>query len=58
MGQAYDYLTVADGLPLGVHELTLVPIPDANPNNAFLFLGVDIHRPPLARDAEELTQKP
>lgn len=58
MGQAYEYLTVADGLPLGVHELTLVPIPDANPNNAFLFLGVDIHRPPLAREENEFTTKP
>ena len=34
MGQPYEYVTVADGLPCGVHELTLIPIPDPNPTRA------------------------
>jgi hypothetical protein len=54
-GQPYDYVTVADGLPCGVHELTLIPIPDPNPNCAFTIVGVDAHRPPLARDVSEWT---
>jgi len=54
-GIQYDYVTVADGLPCGIHTLTLVPVPDPNPNNAFLITGVDVHLPPLARDAVERT---
>ncbi len=55
VGQPYEYVTVADGLPCGVHELTLIPIPDPNPTRAFTLVGVDVHRPPLARDAPERT---
>ena len=55
VGQPYEYVTVADGLPCGVHELTLIPIPDPNPTRAFTIVGVDVHRPPLARDAPERT---
>jgi hypothetical protein len=56
-GQPYDYLTVADGLPCGVHELTLIPIPDPNANRAFTIVGVDAHCPPLARDVAQRTVK-
>jgi len=55
-GQPYHYVTVADGLPYGVHELTLIPIPDSNPHQAFTIVGVDVHLPPLARDISEWTE--
>ena len=55
-GQPYDYVTVADGLPCGIHELTVIPVPDPNVQRAFSVVGVDIHLPPLARDAAESTQ--
>lgn len=56
-GQPYDYVTVADGLPCGIHELTVTPIADPNMQRAFSVVGVDVHLPPLARDAAEWTQK-
>ena len=54
-GQPYRYVTVAHGLPCGVHELTLIPIPDPNPTRGFTIVGVDVPRPPLARDAPPRT---
>ena len=33
-GWPYDYVTVADGLPGGIHELTVTPVPDPNPHRA------------------------
>ena len=54
-GWPYDYVTVADGLPCGIHELTVTPVPDPNPHRAFIISGVDVHRPPLARDVSEHT---
>ena len=57
-GIPYDYVTVADGLPCGDHELTLIPVPDTNPNKVFRISGVDVHRPPLARDASKWTTAP
>jgi hypothetical protein len=56
-GQQYDYVTVADGLPCGVHELTITPVTDPNPNSAFRIVGIDVHRPPLAIDASEYTNE-
>jgi hypothetical protein len=56
-GMPYDYITVADGLPCGVHELTLSPLPDAKkPGMPFVISGVEVHRPPLARDVSECTR--
>jgi hypothetical protein len=55
-GQPYHYVTVADGLPCGIHELTLIPVPDPNPNKRFEISGVEVHRPPLARDASGQTR--
>jgi hypothetical protein len=53
----YRYVTIADGLPCGVHELTLIPMDKPNPPwNAFVLSGIEIHRPPLARDAADCTQ--
>jgi hypothetical protein len=54
-GQPYDYVTVADGLPCGVHELTLSPLPNEM-NHPFTISGIEIHRPPLARDVSERTR--
>lgn len=55
-GMPYEYVTVADGLPCGVHELTLSPLPDEKiPNLPFVISGVEAHRPPLARDVSERT---
>ena len=54
-GQPYDYVTVADGLPCGVHELTLSPLPNER-NHPFTIAGVEVHRPPLARDVSEQTR--
>jgi hypothetical protein len=39
-----QYVTVADGLPPGEHELTVVPDPKAS----FSIQGVDAYNPPLA----------
>ena len=55
-GPPYHYATVADGLPCGIHERTVIPVPDPNVQRAFSVVGVDIHLPPLARDAVESTQ--
>ena len=33
------------------------PIPDPNVQRAFTVVGVEVHLPPLARDAAEWTQK-
>ncbi len=56
-GMPYDYVTVADGLPCGVHELTLLPLSDEkNTNLPFVISGVEAHRPPLARDTSETTK--
>jgi hypothetical protein len=56
-GMPYRYVTIADGLPCGVHELTLIPMDKPNPPwNAFVLSGIEIHRPPLARDAADCTQ--
>ena len=52
-GMPYSYVTIADGLPCGTHELTLTPLGDIGPHNSFLISGVEVHRPPLARDASE-----
>ena len=41
----YKYVTVADGLPNGKHELTIVPVGGSR----FLISAVEIHRPPLGR---------
>lgn len=57
-GQPYDYITIVDGLPYGDHELTLIPIPGPTPSRAFGIVGIDVHRPPLARDANEWTVPP
>jgi hypothetical protein len=57
-GQQVHYVTVADGLPCGNHELTLIPIPAANPKEAFSISAIDIHRPPFARDASDWTTQP
>ena len=54
-GMPYDYVTVADGLPCGIHELTLIPMEVAAPNNKFIISGIEAHRPPLARDTAECT---
>jgi hypothetical protein len=54
-GQPYDYVTVADGLPCGVHELTLSPLPNEK-NHPFTISGIEVHRPPLARDVSERTR--
>lgn len=54
-GQPYTYVTVADGLRCGPHELTLKPMPVQDPSQPFVISGVDIHRPPLARDVSETT---
>lgn len=54
-GMPYSYVTIADGLPCGPHELTLTPLGDANPHNVFVISGVEVHRPPLGRDASENT---
>ena len=43
----YRYITIADGLPPGEHELTLLPVEPDNPNHWFAISGVDVHRPPL-----------
>jgi hypothetical protein len=43
----YRYITIADGLPPGEHELTLLPVKPENPNHWFAITGVDVHRPPL-----------
>ncbi len=53
-GQPYRYVTIADGLPCGPHELTLMPL-DGDPDKPFVIMGIDIHRSPLARDASECT---
>ncbi len=39
------YVTVADGLPFGEHELTLIPLADG----WFNIKGVEVHRPELGR---------
>jgi hypothetical protein len=57
-GWAYEYVTVADGLSYGLHELTLSPVPDPNPNQAFIISGAEVHCPPLARDVAEQTRVP
>ncbi len=41
---AYRYLTVADGLPYGEHELEIVPVGDG----PVAIKGIEVHRPPLA----------
>ena len=46
------YVTIFDGLPCGLHELTLTPRGGA----PLGVLGLDVHRPPMARDAQENTQ--
>jgi hypothetical protein len=51
----YTYVTIADGLPCGPHELTLTPL-DEKPNSPFVIMGIDVHRPPMARNASEVTQ--
>jgi len=56
-GWPYEYVTVADGLPGGIHELTVTPVPDPNPHRAFIISGVDVHHPPLARDVSEHTAR-
>ena len=50
-GQPYTYVTIADGLPCGPHELTLTPLGEPA-NAAFIIMGIDVHRPPMARSAE------
>jgi hypothetical protein len=54
-GMPYDYVTIADGLPCAVHELTLTPVEMPGPNNQFIISGIEVHRPPLARDVSEWT---
>lgn len=54
-GMPYSYVTIADGLPCGLHELTLTPLGDPSPLSSFVISGVEVHRPPLARDASECT---
>ena len=56
--QQVEYVTVADGLPCGDHELTLIPVPGANLDHAFRISGVEVYRPPLARDASKWTTAP
>ena len=41
---AFTWVTVADGLPFGEHELKLVPVGDA----PIAIRGIEVHRPPLA----------
>jgi hypothetical protein len=48
VGQPYTYVTIADGLPCGPHELTLTPLGE-KPSEPFVILGIDVHRPPMAR---------
>ena len=55
VGQPYTCVTIADGLPCGPHELTLTPLGE-KPNEPFLIMGIDVHRPPMARDVSEVTQ--
>ena len=56
-GMPYDYVTVADGLPCGVHELSLSPLLDEKrPDLPFVITGIEIHRPPMARDTSETTK--
>ncbi len=43
----YRYITIADGLPPGEHELTLEPLPQQHPFGAFAIEAVEVHRPPL-----------
>ena len=49
-------VTIADGLPCGLHELTLAPVQDRDPSRMFVISGVEVHRPPLARDVAEATK--
>ena len=55
VGQPYTYVTIADGLPCGLHELTLTPLGE-KANEPFVIMGIDVHRPPMARDVAEGTQ--
>jgi len=48
-GQPYEYLTIADGLSCGIHELTLTAVPDGNRFKQFVISGVDVHCPPLRK---------
>jgi hypothetical protein len=41
----YSYLTVADGLPYGEHEITLIPLGDA----PVFVRGFEVYDPPMAR---------
>lgn len=43
----YRYVTVADGLPHGEHELTLLPVPPKSKGDIFPIDTVEIHKPPL-----------
>jgi hypothetical protein len=54
-GQPYTYVTVVDGLPCGPHELTLTPLGE-KANEPFVIMGIDVHRPPMARDVSEVTR--
>ena len=39
----YSYLTVADGLPYGKHELTVIPLGD----QPVAIRGVEVYDPPM-----------
>ena len=48
VGMPYSYVTIADGLPCGAHELTLTPLGE-KANEPFVIMGIDVHRPPMAQ---------
>ena len=50
-GQPYTYVMIADGLSCGPHELTLTPLGE-KATEPFVIMGIDVHRPPMARRAE------